>query len=207
MFILMIVDVDYAVAWPSWVVLSPRSNLLNTGKISSSAESTEEFPSKVVARTKTLPFRRPLETGRRILGPLGHQGAGISGTSDVTTKRLRFGATLHAGGTHEGLVLQPTILTDVPTRRPVSNEETFGTAVIVGPVETPEDASPSEQRPIRNSRPPSWPATPTGPRAAPKILHGHRQCQSPNVNDDDPFARWGGVRNRGWGRKWPDQRR
>jgi acyl-CoA reductase-like NAD-dependent aldehyde dehydrogenase len=39
---------------------------------------------------------------------------------------VSLGATLRAGGTHEGLVYEPTILTDVPYEATASNEETFG---------------------------------------------------------------------------------
>ena len=44
------------------------------------------------------------------------------------------------GGTHDGLVYQPTILTDVPYEATASNEETFGPLVIVEAVDSPEDA-------------------------------------------------------------------
>src|SRR5882762_9516992 len=51
-----------------------------------------------------------------------------------------LGARLLTGGTYDGLVYQPTILTDVPYEATASNEETFGPLVIVEAVDTPEDA-------------------------------------------------------------------
>jgi hypothetical protein len=111
---------------------------LNTREIIVQRGIYEEFLTKYVERTKTLPSGDPLDP-RTIIGPLVHQGA-----VDLMDERVReavsLGATLRTGGTHEGLVYQPTILTDVPFAATAAHEETFGPLVVVDAVDTPEEA-------------------------------------------------------------------
>ena len=120
------------------------------------------------------------------------------------TEAVELGATLHTGGTHDGLVYQPTILTDVPYEATVSNEETFGPLVIVEAVDTPEDAVAVANR--VNYGLTSTILAGNTYRAfemAPKVLHGIVNVNSPTVNDEI-HAPMGGVRDSGWGRTGPD---
>ncbi|MFI1913761.1 aldehyde dehydrogenase family protein [Nocardia sp. NPDC020380] len=98
---------------------------------------------------------------------------------------VSLGATIRTGGTHDGLVYRPTILTDVPYEAAVSNEETFGPLVIVEPVDTPEDAVAVANR-VHYGLTSSILARDTYKafELAPKILHGIVNVNSPTVNDE-----------------------
>ena len=203
MLILDDVDVDYAVRMATFGSFFHQGQIcLNTRKIIIQRGIYEEFLEKFVARTKTLPSGDPLDP-RTIIGPLVHQGA-----VDVMDERIReavaLGATVQTGGTHEGLVYQPTILTDVSYEATVSNEETFGPVVIVEPVETPEDAVAVANR-VQYGLTSTILAGDTyrAFELAPKVLHGIVNVNSPTVNDEI-HAPMGGVRDSGWGRTGPD---
>jgi acyl-CoA reductase-like NAD-dependent aldehyde dehydrogenase len=175
---------------------------LNTRKIIVQRGIYDEFLAKYVARTKALPSGDPLDP-RTIIGPLVHQGA-----VDVMDERVReavsLGATLHSGGTHEGLVYQPTILTDVPFEAAAAHEETFGPLVVVEAVDTPEEAVAAANR-VQYGLTSAILAGDTyrAFELAPHILHGIVNVNSPTVNDEI-HAPMGGVRDSGWGRTGPD---
>jgi acyl-CoA reductase-like NAD-dependent aldehyde dehydrogenase len=203
MLILDDVDVDYAVRMATFGSFFHQGQIcLNTRKIIIQRGIYDEFLEKFVARTKTLPSGDPLDP-RTIIGPLVHQGA-----VDLMDERIKeavgLGATVQIGGTHEGLVYQPTILTDVSYEATVSNEETFGPVVIVEAVETPEDAVAVANR-VQYGLTSTILARDTyrAFELAPKILHGIVNVNSPTVNDEI-HAPMGGVRDSGWGRTGPD---
>lgn len=203
MIILDDVDVDYAVRMATFGSFFHQGQIcLNTRKIIIQRGIYEEFLEKFVARTKTLPSGDPLDP-TTIIGPLIHQGA-----VDLVHERVREavakGATLRTGGTSEGLVYQPTILTDVSYDAAASNEETFGPMVIVEPVDTPEEAVAVANR-VQYGLTSTILTGDTyrGFELAPQVLHGIVNVNSPTVNDEI-HAPMGGVRDSGWGRTGPD---
>jgi acyl-CoA reductase-like NAD-dependent aldehyde dehydrogenase len=203
MLILDDVDVDYAVRMATFGSFFHQGQIcLNTRKIIIQRAIYDEFLEKFVARTKTLPSGDPLDP-KTIIGPLVHQGA-----VDLMDKRVaeavELGATIQTGGTHEGRVYQPTILTDVSYDATASNEETFGPLVIVEAVETPEDAVAVANR-VHYGLTSTILAGDTyrAFELAPKVLHGIVNVNSPTVNDEI-HAPMGGVRDSGWGRTGPD---
>jgi acyl-CoA reductase-like NAD-dependent aldehyde dehydrogenase len=203
MLILDDVDVDYAVRMATFGSFFHQGQIcLNTRKIIIQRGIYDEFLEKFVARTKTLPSGDPLDP-KTIIGPLVHQGA-VDLMDDRVNEAVKLGATLHTGGTHEGLVYQPTILTDVSYEATASNEETFGPLVIVEPVETPEDAVAVANR-VQYGLTSTILAGDTYKafELAPKVLHGIVNVNSPTVNDEI-HAPMGGVRDSGWGRTGPD---
>jgi acyl-CoA reductase-like NAD-dependent aldehyde dehydrogenase len=203
MLILDDVDVDYAVRMATFGSFFHQGQIcLNTRKIIIQRGIYDEFLEKFVARTKTLPSGDPLDP-KTIIGPLVHQGA-VDLMDERINEAVKLGATLHTGGTHEGLVYQPTILTDVSYEATASNEETFGPLVIVEPVETPEDAVAVANR-VQYGLTSTILAGDTYKafELAPKILHGIVNVNSPTVNDEIQ-APMGGVRDSGWGRTGPD---
>jgi acyl-CoA reductase-like NAD-dependent aldehyde dehydrogenase len=117
---------------------------------------------------------------------------------------VSLGATVRTGGTHEGLVYQPTILTDVPYEATASNEETFGPLVVVEAVDTPEDAVDTANR-THYGLTSSILAGDTYKafELAPKLMHGVVNVNSPTFNDEI-HAPIGGVRESGWGRTGPN---
>jgi acyl-CoA reductase-like NAD-dependent aldehyde dehydrogenase len=203
MLILDDVDVDYAVRMATFGSFFHQGQIcLNTRKIIIQQGIYDEFLEKFVTRTKTLPSGDPLDP-KTIIGPLVHQGA-VDLMDERVNEAVKLGATLHTGGTHEGLVYEPTILTDVSYEATASNEETFGPLVIVEPVETPEDAVAVANR-VQYGLTSTILAGDTyrAFELAPKILHGIVNVNSPTVNDEI-HAPMGGVRDSGWGRTGPD---
>ena len=203
MIILDDVDVDYAVRMATFGSFFHQGQIcLNTRKIIIQRGIYREFLEKFVERTRTLPSGDPLDP-TTVIGPLVTQAA-----VDLMDERIReavsLGATLRIGGTHEGLVYHPTVLTDVPYEATVSNEETFGPLVIVEPVDAPEDAVAVANR-VHYGLTSSILAGDTYKafELAPKILHGIVNVNSPTVNDEI-HAPMGGVRDSGWGRTGPD---
>jgi acyl-CoA reductase-like NAD-dependent aldehyde dehydrogenase len=203
MLILDDVDVDYAVRMATFGSFFHQGQIcLNTRKIIIQRAIYDEFLEKFVARTKTLPSGDPLDP-HTIIGPLVNQGA-VDVMDERVHEAVGLGATLRTGGTHDGLVYQPTILTDVPYEATASNEETFGPLVIVEAVDTPEDAVAVANR-VQYGLTSTILARDTYKafELAPKILHGIVNVNSPTVNDEI-HAPMGGVRDSGWGRTGPD---
>jgi acyl-CoA reductase-like NAD-dependent aldehyde dehydrogenase len=203
MIILDDVDVDYAVRTATFGSFFHQGQIcLNTRKIIIQRGIYDEFLGKFVERTRTLPSGDPLNPAT-VIGPLVTQAA-VELMDDRVKEAVSLGATLHTGGTHDGLVYEPTILTDVPYEATVSNEETFGPLVIVEPVDTAEDAVAVANR-VQYGLTSAILAADTYKafQLAPKIMHGIVNVNSPTVNDEI-HAPMGGVRDSGWGRTGPD---
>ncbi|MEW1828000.1 aldehyde dehydrogenase family protein [Streptomyces sp. NPDC088196] len=197
------VDMDYAVRAATFGAFFHQGQIcLNTRKIIIQRSIYDEFLEKFVARTKTLPSGDPLDP-TTIIGPLVTQAA-VDLVDGRVKEAVAKGATLHTGGTYEGLVYQPTILTDVPYDATVSNEETFGPLVIVEPVDTAEDAVRAANRTLYGLTSSILTGdTYRGFELAPTLQHGIVNVNSPTVNDEI-HAPMGGVRDSGWGRTGPD---
>jgi len=203
MIILDDVDVDYAVRMATFGSFFHQGQIcLNTRKIIVARGIYDEFVRKLVERAKTLVPGDPLDP-RTNIGPLITEAA-VKLVDERVKEAVSLGATLRTGGTHEGLVYHPTILTDVPYEATASNEETFGPMVIVEAVDTPEDAVAAANR-VGYGLTSSILSRDTykALELAPKILHGIVNVNSPTINDEI-HAPMGGVRDSGWGRTGPD---
>jgi acyl-CoA reductase-like NAD-dependent aldehyde dehydrogenase len=202
MIILDDVDMDYAVKTATFGSFFHQGQIcLNTRKIIVQRKIYNEFLEKFVARTKTLPSGDPLDHST-IIGPIITKDA-VKLIDDRVKDAVKRGAVVRAGGTFEGQIYQPTILTDVPYDAIASNEETFGPLVIVEAVDTPEDAVAAANRVMYGLTSSILTGnTYRGFELAPKILHGIVNVNSPTVNDEI-HAPMGGVRDSGWGRTGP----
>jgi acyl-CoA reductase-like NAD-dependent aldehyde dehydrogenase len=117
------------------------------------------------------------------------------------------GAVVRAGGTSEGLVFAPTILTDVPYDAVAANEETFGPVVIVEAVDNDDQAVAAANRVMYGLTSSILTSdTYRGFELAPRVLTGIVNVNSPTVNDEI-HAPMGGVRDSGWGRTGPESLR
>jgi acyl-CoA reductase-like NAD-dependent aldehyde dehydrogenase len=178
---------------------------LNTRKIIIHRSIYDEFMEKFIARTGTLKPGDPLDPTTNI-GPLIHQGA-----VDLMHKRIEDavskGAKVQAGGNSDGLIFEPTILTDVPYSAAAANDETFGPMVIVEPVDSDDEAVAAANRVMYGltssilSR-----DTYRAFELAPRVLAGIVNVNSPTVNDEI-HTPMGGVRDSGWGRTGPESLR
>ena len=203
MIVLDDVDVDYAVRMATFGSFFHQGQIcLNTRKIIVQRGIYEEFVRKLVERAETLVPGDPLDP-RTNIGPLITEAA-VKLVDERVKEAVSLGATLRTGGTYDGLVYQPTILTDVPYEATASNEETFGPLVIVEAVDTPEDAVAVANR-VGYGLTSSILSRDTykALELAPKILHGIVNVNSPTINDEI-HAPMGGVRDSGWGRTGPD---
>jgi acyl-CoA reductase-like NAD-dependent aldehyde dehydrogenase len=197
------VDMDYAVRAATFGAFFHQGQIcLNTRKIIIQRAIYDEFLEKFVARTKTLPSGDPLDPAT-IIGPLVTRAA-VDLVDSRVKEAVAKGAKLHTGGTYDGLVYQPTILTDAPYDATVSNEETFGPLVVVEAVDTAEDAVKAANRTMYGLTSSILTGdTYRGFELAPTLQHGIVNVNSPTVNDEI-HAPMGGVRDSGWGRTGPD---
>src|SRR6202000_237934 len=139
MIILDDVDVDYAVRSATFGSFFHQGQIcLNTRRIIVQRKIADEFLEKVVARTKTLKSGDP-QDHNTVIGPLITPAA-VKICDDRVKEAVGKGAKLHTGGTFEGQIFEPTILSNVSLDTAVANEETFGPVVVVEVVDTPEQA-------------------------------------------------------------------
>jgi acyl-CoA reductase-like NAD-dependent aldehyde dehydrogenase len=203
MIVLDDVDVDYAVRTATFGSFFHQGQIcLNTRRIIIQRKIYAEFLEKFVARTKTLPSGDPLNP-KTLIGPLITRAA-LELVDGRVKEAVAKGATLQTGGTFEGQIYQPTILTDVPLDTAVANEETFGPVVVVEVVDSPEEAIKAANRTMYGLTSSILAGdTYKAFEMAPKILAGIVNVNSPTVNDEI-HAPMGGVRDSGWGRTGPE---
>ena len=203
MLVLDDVDIDYAVRSATFGSFFHQGQIcMNTRKIIIHRSLYKEFLEKFIARTETLPSGDPLDPGT-IIGPLISDAA--VATMDRRIKEaVAKGAVVQTGGTYEGRIFQPTILTNVPYDAEVSNDETFGPLVIVEAVDSDEQAVAAANRVMYGLTSSILSGdTYRAFELAPQILAGIVNVNSPTVNDEI-HAPMGGVRDSGWGRTGPD---
>jgi acyl-CoA reductase-like NAD-dependent aldehyde dehydrogenase len=203
MIILDDVDVDFAVRTATFGSFFHQGQIcLNTRRIIIQRKIYAEFLEKFIARTKTLPSGDPLNP-KTLIGPLITQAA-LELVDGRVKEAVAKGAKLRTGGTFEGQIYQPTILTDVPLDTAVANEETFGPVVVVEVVDTLDDAIRAANRTMYGLTSSILAGdTYKAFEMAPRVLAGIVNVNSPTVNDEI-HAPMGGVRDSGWGRTGPE---
>jgi acyl-CoA reductase-like NAD-dependent aldehyde dehydrogenase len=203
MIILDDVNMDYAVRTATFGSFFHQGQIcLNTRRIVFQRKIADEFLEKFAARTKTLPSGDPLDH-KTIIGPLITPAA-LKLVDDRVKEAVAKGAKLYAGGTFEGQIYQPTILSNVPLDTAVANEETFGPVVVVEVVDTPEQAVEAANRTLYGLTSSILAGnTYRAFELAPRVLAGIVNINSPTVNDEI-HAPMGGVRDSGWGRTGPE---
>lgn len=203
MIILDDVDVDYAAHMATFGSFFHQGQIcLNTRRIIVQRKIATGFLERFAARTKALPCGDPLDP-KTIIGPLVTPAA-VKLVDDRVKEALSKGATLHAGGTFEGQIYQPTILSNVSTSVALANEETFGPVVAVEIVDTAEEGVAAANRTLYGLTSTILARdTYKAFELAPRILAGIVNVNSPTVNDEI-HAPMGGVRDSGWGRTGPE---
>jgi acyl-CoA reductase-like NAD-dependent aldehyde dehydrogenase len=196
------VDVDYAVRTATFGSFFHQGQIcLNTRRIIIQRKIYEEFLSKFVARTNTLPAGDPMNP-KTIIGPIITRDA-IKLIDYRVKEAVARGAKAHTGAKYDGQIYYPTILTDVPLDAAIANEETFGPVVVVEVVDTPEDAIAAANRTMYGLTSSILAGSVYKAfEMAPKVLAGIVNVNSPTVNDEI-HAPMGGVRDSGWGRTGP----
>ncbi len=160
MIILDDVDMDYAVRSATFGSFFHQGQIcLNTRRIIIQRKIYDEFLSKFVARTNSLPAGDPLDP-KTIIGPIITRDA-VKLIDDRVKDALARGAKAHTGAKHDGQIYYPTILTDVPLDAAIASEETFGPVVVVEVVDTPEETIAAANRRCTVSRLRFSPGIPT----------------------------------------------
>lgn len=203
MLVLDDVDLEYAVRTATFGSFFHQGQIcLNTRKIIIHRSIYDKFLKDFIARTQTLKSGDPMEPST-IIGPLINQGA-VDLIHERIKEAVSKGAVIRAGGTSDGLIFQPTILTDVPYDAIAANEETFGPLVIVEPVDSDDEAVAAANRVMYGLTSSVLTSdTYRGLELAPRVLAGIVNVNSPTVNDEI-HAPMGGVRDSGWGRTGPE---
>jgi len=113
---------------------------MNTRKVLIEQPIHDEFVKRVAAKALTLKSGDPLKADT-IIGPLINDAALASAVSRVKDATDR-GARLVVGGTSEGRIYAPTVLTHVPHDAIVASQlqETFGPVLVVESVNSAEEA-------------------------------------------------------------------
>ncbi|WP_176594238.1 aldehyde dehydrogenase family protein [Sphingobium sp. EM0848] len=197
------VNVDYAVRSAVFGSFFHQGQIcMNTRKVIIQRKIYDEFLEKFVRRARQLPSGDP-SNPETLIGPLVTPDA-VRKVHQSVEEAVALGARIETGGTFEGQVYQPTILTNVPYEATISNEETFGPVVIVEPVDSVEDAVNVANRvsyglvaSILSGD--SYRAL----ELAPQIMAGVVNVNTSTINDETHVP-MGGVRDSGWGRTGPD---
>ncbi|MCS3747906.1 acyl-CoA reductase-like NAD-dependent aldehyde dehydrogenase [Xanthomonas arboricola] len=197
------VDVDFAVRTATFGAFFHQGQIcMNTRKIIIARKLHDEFLEKFVQRARKLPMGDPSNPAT-LIGPLINKAA-IEKVHKGVQEAVAMGARIETGGTFEGQVYQPTILTNVPYEATISNEETFGPVVIVEPVDSVEDAVRVANRTAYGLVASILSGdTYRGLELAPRIQAGVVNVNTATVNDE-AHVPMGGVRDSGWGRTGPD---
>ena len=197
------VDIDYAVRSAVFGSFFHQGQIcMNTRKVIIQRKIYDEFLAKFVQRAKQLPSGDP-SNPETLIGPLVTPDA-VEKVHRSVQEAVSLGARIETGGTFEGQVYQPTILTNVPYEATISNEETFGPVVIVEPVDTVEDAVAAANR-VQYGLVASILSGDSyrGLELAPRIMAGVVNVNTSTINDETHVP-MGGVRDSGWGRTGPD---
>jgi glyceraldehyde-3-phosphate dehydrogenase (NADP+) len=102
------------------------------------AASFDRFLEEFVRRTRELPCGDPLDE-RTVVGPL-IEPRHVERVLAWIREAVEGGATLHCGGTAEGNVVSPAILTGTAPEMRVCREEVFGPVTVVERFETFDEA-------------------------------------------------------------------
>jgi acyl-CoA reductase-like NAD-dependent aldehyde dehydrogenase len=197
------VNIDYAVRAATFGCFFHQGQIcLNTRKIIIQRKIYEKFLEQFIAKAKALPMGDPQDP-KTVVGPLVTPAA-VALVHERVQEAVALGAVIHAGGSFNGSVYEPTILTDVPYTATMSNEETFGPVVIVEPVDTADEAISVANRVMYGLTSSILTGDPyRGFELASRVNSGIVNVNSSTVNGD-VHAPTGGVRDSGWGRNGPD---
>jgi len=98
----------------------------------------DEFVSALAEKARNLPVGDPAQ-GQVALGPIIDQNQ-IKRMASLVDETVKAGATLLAGGTHEGQFYRPTVLADVSNDMPAHTEEIFGPVIAVSKFSSTDEA-------------------------------------------------------------------
>ncbi len=132
-------DVEHAVDVAAFSGFFHQGQIcMNARKILVEQPLHDEFVERLATKVRTLKSGDPSIPGV-LIGPLINDRA-LRSVDERVQDAVARGARLVTGGSAEGRIYAPTILTHVPAEAPITREETFGPVVVVEAVDDPEQA-------------------------------------------------------------------
>jgi vanillin dehydrogenase len=173
---------------------------MNTRKVYVARSLHDEFVAGLKARVEALKIGDPIDPGV-IIGPLINDRA-VEQIAARVKDALDRGATLVTGGTADGRIYAPTILTDVPADAICTTgaDETFGPLLVI-------EAFDDEEAALRQAQDTPYGLTASimtgdrarGQRMADRFDSGIVHVNGPTMASEAALP-VGGVKNSGWGR-------
>jgi benzaldehyde dehydrogenase (NAD) len=109
-----------------------------TGRIVAHRKIAAELTRRLVDKANTLPVGDPA-SGTVALGPLINARQ-LQNVDAIVRASIEAGAVLEAGGTHERLFYQPTVLSNVQPGMRAFDEEIFGPVAAITPFDSDDEA-------------------------------------------------------------------
>lgn len=195
-------DVDYAAVVASLSAFFHQGQVcLNVRKALVARSLYEPFVERLAAHARSLPCGDPRDPAT-IVGPLINERA-LALAQERIAEAVGKGARVVTGGGHDGLVMEPTVLVDVPDDATVAHEETFAPLLVVRAVGDDEEAVAIANGPLYGLAA----AVVAGDRHRGFAVAQRLRAGSVHVNtstlNDELHAPIGGVRDSGWGRSGP----
>ena len=132
-------DLDLAIANTAWGVYLHQGQIcMATGRVLVQRGIYDQFLDKLTAKARGLRVGDPACADVQI-GPLINEHQRDNALRIIEGAR-QAGATVLAGGNHDGLFLSPTVLSEVTSDNPAFREEIFGPVAVVTPFDTDEEA-------------------------------------------------------------------
>jgi benzaldehyde dehydrogenase (NAD) len=118
-------DLEVASSAGAWSAFLHQGQVCMTaGRHIVMAGVAEEYLERLAARAAGLPVGDP-NVEQVALGPLINERQ-LANVDRIVTQTVEAGAVVRAGGTHDKLFYQPTVLAGVTTKMPAFREEIFG---------------------------------------------------------------------------------
>jgi acyl-CoA reductase-like NAD-dependent aldehyde dehydrogenase len=132
-------DVDFAADAASWGAFLHQGQIcMSTERVIIERPIADQFIEKLAQRANALKVGDPRDPSVAI-GPLINQAA-LDKVDGHVKEAVKGGAELVAGGTHDGLVYHPTIVTDVKYDMRLFTDQTFGPVAPIVIVDDAEEA-------------------------------------------------------------------
>lgn len=132
-------DLDLAASNAAWGAYLHQGQICMTaGRILVQRKVAGAFADKLAARARQLPVGDPA-TSQVALGPLINVQQ-RDHAKDIVARSVAAGARLEAGGEHDGLFFQPTVLSGVQPGMAAFEEEIFGPVAAITPFDSDDEA-------------------------------------------------------------------
>lgn len=132
-------DIDFAVNTASFGTFMHQGQIcMCIGRVIVEESIAEEFAKRLAAKAANLPSGSPKEPST-VVGPLINDAA-VMKVDNLVKDAVSKGAKLLAGGTFEGRVYRPTVLSGVTDKMRIYHEETFGPVASIITAKDEKDA-------------------------------------------------------------------